>query len=103
MRRLGISLLLAPVVALVLPAATARAAGPPTFAITGSGFGHGVGMSQYGAFGMALDGNNVTQILQHYYTGTTVTAINDDVPLRVNLFAATTAQFRGEPAVPGAG
>ncbi|MCU1463763.1 MAG: SpoIID/LytB protein [Acidimicrobiales bacterium] len=103
MRRLGMSLLLAPVLALLLPSAVAQAAGPSTFLITGSGFGHGVGMSQYGAYGMALDGNNATQILQHYYTGTTISPANDNVPLRVNLFASNTAQFRGEPAIPGAG
>lgn len=33
------------------------------------GFGHGVGMSQYGARAMALDGNDYQQILAHYYTG----------------------------------
>jgi SpoIID/LytB domain protein len=45
---------------------------PAGFTITGSGFGHGVGMSQYGAQGMALDGYNAAQILTYYYQGTTV-------------------------------
>ncbi|WP_404459842.1 stage II sporulation protein D [Sutcliffiella horikoshii] len=35
--------------------------------ITTKGFGHGVGMSQYGANGMALEGKNYTQIISHYY------------------------------------
>ncbi|TYS69670.1 stage II sporulation protein D [Sutcliffiella horikoshii] len=35
--------------------------------ITTKGFGHGVGMSQYGANGMALEGKNHTQIISHYY------------------------------------
>jgi peptidoglycan hydrolase-like amidase len=35
----------------------------------GSGWGHGVGMCQVGAYGMALDGANYQQILQKYYTG----------------------------------
>jgi len=39
---------------------------------TGSGWGHGLGMSQYGAAGMARAGNNYEQILQHYYTGVTI-------------------------------
>ena len=39
---------------------------------TTKGFGHGVGMSQYGANGMANQGYNYTQILQHYYTGITI-------------------------------
>ncbi len=34
----------------------------------GSGFGHGVGMSQYGARGMAEEGYNYQDILKHYYT-----------------------------------
>ncbi|HET8893741.1 MAG TPA: SpoIID/LytB domain-containing protein [Gaiellaceae bacterium] len=37
---------------------------------TGHGWGHGVGMSQYGAYGYALHGWTYTQILAHYYPGT---------------------------------
>ena len=37
--------------------------------ITGSGYGHGVGMSQYGAKGMAELGYNYEEILKYYYTG----------------------------------
>lgn len=37
--------------------------------ITTRGYGHGVGMSQYGANGMANAGYNYEQILKHYYTG----------------------------------
>ena len=36
------------------------------------GYGHGVGMSQYGAKHMAEDGKTFTEILEHYYTGTKV-------------------------------
>jgi stage II sporulation protein D len=36
----------------------------------GQGWGHGVGMCQVGAFGMALDGATYEQILKKYYTGT---------------------------------
>ncbi len=42
------------------------------FDFAGSGYGHGVGMSQWGARGLAEQGRNATQILTHYYTGTTV-------------------------------
>jgi stage II sporulation protein D len=35
----------------------------------GRGFGHGTGMSQYGALGMAEDGRSYREILKHYYTG----------------------------------
>ncbi|MEW5820157.1 MAG: SpoIID/LytB domain-containing protein [Cyanobacteriota bacterium] len=37
--------------------------------IVGGGFGHGVGMSQYGASSMSSKGYKFDQILQHYYTG----------------------------------
>ncbi|MEG0924514.1 MAG: stage II sporulation protein D [Anaerovoracaceae bacterium] len=39
---------------------------------TSSGAGHGVGMSQYGANGMAKKGYNYKDILKHYYTGVDV-------------------------------
>ena len=48
-----------------------------TFSVTG--FGHGVGMSQYGANAMAAAGNTYTEILEHYYTGVTVEACPDEV------------------------
>ena len=38
--------------------------------IRGAGFGHGIGMSQYGAYGYALEGAKYTGILGHYYKGT---------------------------------
>src|SRR5688500_12542349 len=52
-----------------VPAADAAAA---SYVIKGAGFGHGVGMSQYGAYGMAQQGRNYQQILAHYYRGTEV-------------------------------
>ena len=45
-----------------------RAAAPTLMAI-GHGFGHGVGMSQWGAYGMALRGKSHAEILRHYYQG----------------------------------
>lgn len=39
------------------------------YAITTKGYGHGLGMSQYGAQGMALEGYDYEAILKHYYTG----------------------------------
>lgn len=42
------------------------------FTIYGAGFGHGVGMSQSGAKGMAKAGFDYVSILQHYYKGVTV-------------------------------
>lgn len=40
--------------------------------ITGSGWGHGLGMSQWGARGMAEQGYNYRQILQYYYSGVSI-------------------------------
>lgn len=41
----------------------------------GGGFGHGVGMSQYGALGLARRGYDYRQILEHFYPGTELTQI----------------------------
>jgi stage II sporulation protein D len=67
---------------LTLPASGARkprgapAAGPkagePVFVISGRGWGHGVGMSQWGANGFARRGTSYDRILTHYYRGTTI-------------------------------
>lgn len=42
------------------------------FVLTGAGWGHGVGLCQIGAAVMATEGKTYTDILQHYYRGTTV-------------------------------
>ncbi|MBI0578064.1 stage II sporulation protein D [Neobacillus cucumis] len=42
--------------------------------IATKGFGHGVGMSQYGANGMAAEGKNYKQIVKHYYQGVQITS-----------------------------
>jgi stage II sporulation protein D len=44
--------------------------------ITTKGFGHGVGMSQYGANGMAKEGKSYKEILAHYYQGVEITGLN---------------------------
>lgn len=44
--------------------------------ITTKGFGHGVGMSQYGAQYMAQSGKNYKEILAHYYVNTTLEKID---------------------------
>ncbi|MDS1029700.1 stage II sporulation protein D [Bacillota bacterium LX-D] len=46
-----------------------------TFHVTG--YGHGVGMSQYGANGLAKQGKNYKQILQHYYKGIELRKISE--------------------------
>mgnify|MGYP001115432043 CR=1 FL=1 len=53
------------------PAATpATTPAAPSFFVSGHGWGHGVGMAQYGAYGYALHGWTYDQIVAHYYPGT---------------------------------
>lgn len=62
-------------IALLTSLALLAAAGPAvaaqtTFTIRGAGFGHGIGLSQYGAYGYAAHGSNYRDIVLHYYKGT---------------------------------
>ena len=75
------TLLAALVVTVVLAGASSGAArvsapkslpGSPVFVISGRGWGHGVGMAQWGAQGYAQQGYTYDQILAHYYRGTTL-------------------------------
>jgi SpoIID/LytB domain protein len=58
---------------------------PPSIRVVGGGYGHGVGMGQYGAEGMARNGRTATQILRHYYSGVQVQRI--DLKPKVNVLA----------------
>ena len=58
---------------------------PAHFVLTGSGFGHGVGMSQIGAQGQAMEGRSASEILTYWFPGTQVLPINDNLPIRVNV------------------
>lgn len=51
---------------------------------TTKGYGHGVGMSQYGANGMAEEGKNYNEILAHYYQGVEINSITEAVPALVS-------------------
>ena len=53
--------------------AFAISASGDTVTVTTKGFGHRVGMSQYGADAMAVQGSTYRQILAHYYPGTELT------------------------------
>src|SRR5918997_784210 len=68
---------------LVLAAAPASQAAV-RHVIRGAGFGHGIGMSQYGAYGYALKGAKYEGILAHYYKGTRL-ATAPSRPVRVLL------------------
>ncbi|MHA3837381.1 SpoIID/LytB domain-containing protein [Terrabacter sp. AAH1] len=63
------------------------------FALSGAGFGHGIGMSQWGAYGAATKGLTWQQILAFYYPGTTLGSQGSPA-LRVWLSALGTAAPR---------
>src|SRR6266540_5872117 len=96
----GTRLLLAVVAcALALPAA----ASAKVWIVKGAGFGHGVCLSQYGAYGYAKHGFTYNQILAHYYTGTTLGttgAHTVHVLLRAN---AGSVSFSGASSACGVG
>jgi len=84
-------------VAALLPAASAGAEedyprpAAGSFTVAGHGFGHGRGMSQYGARGAALAGLTSTQVLDFYYPGTAVASLATGNQIRVRLMAVPAA------------
>lgn len=56
-----------------------------TWVVKGHGFGHGIGMSQYGAYGYALHGKDYGFILGHYYPGTELSDLSGSPVVRVLL------------------
>jgi len=54
------------------PAGHAAQPSSPVFFVKGHGWGHGVGLAQYGAYGYALHGWTHERIVAHYYAGTTL-------------------------------
>ncbi len=67
----------------LLLAGTAQAS--VSWVVRGHGFGHGVGVSQYGAYGYALHGKGYRWILGHYYTGASLSRVNGAHVVRVLL------------------
>jgi stage II sporulation protein D len=65
-------------------AAPAAADAAVRHVVRGAGFGHGIGMSQYGTYGFALEGSNFQEILAHYYSGTQLSSAPSR-PVRVLL------------------
>jgi stage II sporulation protein D len=57
----------------------------PSFTFRARGNGHGVGMSQYGARGFAMQGYSHEQILRHYYRGTELGTLPGSQTMRVAL------------------
>jgi stage II sporulation protein D len=95
MRALVVGLSMASALVLAGPAAAAS-----TLFIRGGGDGHGIGMSQYGAYGYALHGWSYQQILAHYYTGTALGQTSASQPVRV-LLGSGAAAFAGATQAAG--
>ncbi len=81
-----------------LPAAQAAT----NFHIDGGGFGHGIGMSQYGALGFAQQGAGYQDILRHYYTGTQIQTQPQPGEVRVWLAGDTTVPVQTNVTPTGA-
>src|SRR3954452_19735609 len=81
--------------AMLVLASPASAHAASTFTVRGAGFGHGVGMSQYGALGYAQHGASYPQILSHYYSGTSLGAAPSNAVVRVLLASPRVASFSG--------
>jgi stage II sporulation protein D len=79
----ALALAAALVCALGATAASARA--QVSWVVHGHGFGHGVGLSAYGAYGYALHGKGYKFILGHYYRGTALGQISGPNVVRVLL------------------
>lgn len=89
------SLLLAPFGTVAAERSVIVTGRSPETTFYGRGWGHGVGMSQYGARGRALAGQSAAEILAHYYSGTTLGSIDPATSVRVLIlsgFAATAAK-----------
>src|SRR5437763_14533311 len=84
-----------PVMAVSLVLLIAPAAGASPYVIHGRGYGHGIGMSQWGAYGFAKHGRAYGWILRHYYRGTALGTAPDRA-IRVLLQS-------GEPSISFAG
>ena len=99
--RLRASLVAAAVASLALLVPSAASA--KKWVVKGAGFGHGTGMSQYGAKGFAARGTPYSSILGHYYTGTTLgTAPSQTVRVLLRPYLPS-ARFRGAGSACGVG
>jgi len=84
MRRFSVLTISLSLLAPALAAAPAPAGAATSHVVRGAGFGHGIGMSQFGAYGYAKNGRSYRDILAHYYKGTELSRA-DQRPIRVLL------------------
>jgi SpoIID/LytB domain protein len=71
--------------------------------ITGKGYGHGVGLSQYGARGRALAGQDAPTILAHYFRGTTIGTLSASTQVRVLVLSGFRATIANPLRIYGRG
>jgi stage II sporulation protein D len=83
MRRIAATLPVVLALACAMAAPSAHAAA--RLVVKGHGFGHGIGMSQYGAMGYAQHGSDYKAILGHYYENTAVAPLGNAPDVRVLL------------------
>ncbi len=103
--RLALAGALAVLVLLAIAGPAAASSTEYAFTIEGHGWGHGVGMSQWGAYGYAKHGWDYQDILKHYYTGISFANVDDSL-IRVNLrsgLKAVRLSCAGEYTVQGSG
>lgn len=68
---------------------------PDGWLLKGRGFGHGVGMSQWGAYGLASQGLDYVRILQHYYRGTSLITLPGTVQAATGIRSTDVASGSG--------
>lgn len=102
---LSVSLLATFVAAAALVLVGSRAAGAQSnggltdpVVFVGGGWGHGAGMSQYGAYGRAAAGQSAAQILAAYYPNTSLQTVTPSADVRIRL-AQTTGETTFRPPV----
>lgn len=86
---------------LTLLLAVPAAQGEVRWVVKGHGFGHGVGMSQWGAYGFAQRGKGHRFILRHYYRGTRIGRIEGPRVVRVLVAISPTIGFSGATSACG--
>ncbi|MEA2390007.1 MAG: hypothetical protein QOK31_116 [Solirubrobacteraceae bacterium] len=79
------------------------ASAAPRFFVRGAGFGHGIGMSQYGAYGYARHGKGYRWILRHYYSGTSLGTVSPSRRVRVLLQRSARVTVSGASRIGGHG
>lgn len=80
-------------VSVAFAAPQSASAAERTFTFNGGGWGHGIGLSQYGARGYALAGKSYDWIIAHYYQGTRLETVTP-VTVRVNLDKSASGRSR---------